>query len=186
MKSILFITGNPDKLREFREMLKDVTLEHKDVDLPELQGEPEEIAKEKAKLAAKLTGQTCIVEDTCLSFDAWQGLPGPYIKHFIKKLGAARTAEILHASSDNHKARAMTTIGYCEPGKEPVCIAGMTEGKILSARGTKNFLKGWDQIFSPTGDQRTFAEMEPEEKHSFSQRGKAINAFKRFLLQSDN
>ena len=50
------------------------------VDLPELQGEPEEISAEKCKLAASQVGGAVIVEDTSLCFNALNGLPGPYIK----------------------------------------------------------------------------------------------------------
>lgn len=57
------------------------------LDLPELQGEPEEISKEKCRLAAKEVGGAVMVEDTSLCFNALGGLPGPYIKWFLEKLG---------------------------------------------------------------------------------------------------
>lgn len=46
------------------------------LELPELQGEPEEIAKEKCRLAAKEVGGAVMTEDTCLCFTACKGLPG--------------------------------------------------------------------------------------------------------------
>lgn len=52
------------------------------IDLPELQGEPEEISKEKCKIAAKIVNGPVMVEDTSLCFNALHGLPGPYIKVF--------------------------------------------------------------------------------------------------------
>ena len=57
------------------------------LDLPELQGEPKEIAKEKCRLAAEQVGGAVMVEDTSLCFNAMGGLPGPYIKWFLQKLG---------------------------------------------------------------------------------------------------
>ncbi|CAI5497494.1 unnamed protein product, partial [Closterium sp. Naga37s-1] len=42
---------------------------------PELQGEPEDISKEKARLAAAKVDGPVLVEDTCLCFDALNGLP---------------------------------------------------------------------------------------------------------------
>ena len=52
--SLTFVTGNAGKLAEVKSILGDeFDVVSKDVDLPELQGEPEEISSEKAKLAAK-------------------------------------------------------------------------------------------------------------------------------------
>jgi inosine triphosphate pyrophosphatase len=52
-----------------------------------LQGEPNDIATEKCRLAALQVGGAVMVEDTGLCFNALQGLPGPYIKWFLDKLG---------------------------------------------------------------------------------------------------
>ena len=58
-----------------------------DVDLPEYQGDPEYVAREKCKLAAKEIKGPCLTEDTSLCFNALGGMPGPYIKWFLSKLG---------------------------------------------------------------------------------------------------
>lgn len=55
--------------------------------VPEFQGEPDDIAREKCRLAAREVGGPVLTEDTCLCFNALQGLPGPYIKWFLDKLG---------------------------------------------------------------------------------------------------
>jgi inosine/xanthosine triphosphate pyrophosphatase family protein len=56
------------------------TLVSAKIDLPELQGEPEEVAREKCKIAARQVGGPVMVEDTSLCFNALGGLPGIYIK----------------------------------------------------------------------------------------------------------
>jgi len=56
------------------------TLVSQKIDLPELQGEPEEVVKEKCKLAADIVKGPVMVEDTSLCFNALGGLPGVYIK----------------------------------------------------------------------------------------------------------
>lgn len=56
------------------------------VDLPEYQGEIEEISREKCRVATKQIEGPVLVEDTSLCFDALGGLPGPYIKWFLEKL----------------------------------------------------------------------------------------------------
>ena len=59
----------------------------KDIDLPEYQEEPGEVAVKKCEEAANHIKGPVLVEDTCLCFNALGGLPGPYIKWFLKKLG---------------------------------------------------------------------------------------------------
>lgn len=91
-KKIYFITGNPNKLKEFSQIIGNVgnyELANKSVDLPEYQGEPEEIAREKCKAALELVKEPVLVEDTSLCFNALHGLPGPYIKWFLDKLKPA-------------------------------------------------------------------------------------------------
>ena len=86
---ITFVTGNANKLKEVVRILGDDTpyqVINKGIELPELQGEPEEVAREKCKLAAKEIGGPVIVEDTSLCFNAMGGLPGVYIKWFLSKL----------------------------------------------------------------------------------------------------
>ena len=58
-----------------------------DVDLPEYQGDPDYVAGAKAELAAKEIKGPVITEDTSLCFNALNGMPGPYIKWFLKNIG---------------------------------------------------------------------------------------------------
>jgi inosine triphosphate pyrophosphatase len=180
-REVLFITGNEDKFREFGEILVSIKLIRKNIDLPELQGTPEEIVKEKSQLACKITSKACFVDDTSLCFNDWGGLPGPYIKHFLKYMGPEKLAKTLLKTSKDITAKAITSIGYCEPNKKPICIQGITDGKISMPKGNKNFKKGWDSIFIPNGSKKTNGEMEPHEKHVYSQRTKAIKLFEKFL-----
>jgi len=47
--------------------------------VPELQGEPEDISREKCRLAVRQVQGPVIVEDTSLGFNSLKGLPGPYM-----------------------------------------------------------------------------------------------------------
>ncbi|KAG6781454.1 hypothetical protein POTOM_014360 [Populus tomentosa] len=79
-RPVTFVTGNTKKLEEVRAILgQTVPFQSLKLYLPELQGEPEEISKEKARLAAVEVKGPVLVEDTCLCFNALKGLPGPYI-----------------------------------------------------------------------------------------------------------
>lgn len=183
MKKVLFVTGNDEKFGEAKRILSDrLNLEQIRMDLPELQGDAEEIVREKARIAADKTGKACIVDDTCLGFDAWNGLPGPYIKHFREKLGVARLADLLIKSDNDPGGCGKTLIAYCEPSKEPKVFIGKIKGRIVKSRGTGNMQKGWDQIFVPEGHDKTYAEMATEVKHENSPRQLALTAFHDWLI----
>uniref|UniRef100_A0A8C3M5F8 Inosine triphosphatase n=1 Tax=Geospiza parvula TaxID=87175 RepID=A0A8C3M5F8_GEOPR len=88
-RSVVFVTGNAKKLEEVTQILGEsspYTLVAKKIDLPEYQGEPDEISVQKCREAARQVQGPVIVEDTCLCFNALGGLPGPYIKWFLEKL----------------------------------------------------------------------------------------------------
>lgn len=85
LPTITFVTGNAKKLEEVKLFLSKsgelpFALVNQKIDLPELQGEPEEISAEKCRLAAEQVGGPVFVEDTSLCYNALGGLPGPYIK----------------------------------------------------------------------------------------------------------
>jgi inosine triphosphate pyrophosphatase len=88
MKKISIVTGNAKKLEEYVSILgKVVELSSIKIDLPELQGHPESIAKSKCLEAYKVAQKAVFCEDTGLCFNGLKGLPGPYIKWFLDSLG---------------------------------------------------------------------------------------------------
>ena len=81
---ITFITGNAKKLEEFMqimtgELAESFNISNLGLDLQEIQGSPEEIAKHKVKLAATKCNTPVLTEDVSLCFNAYNGLPGPYM-----------------------------------------------------------------------------------------------------------
>lgn len=176
--SITFVTGNKKKLEEVVAILGNTCpfiLVPLKVDLPELQGEPEIVASEKCKLAAKQVGGPVITEDTSLCYNALKGLPGVYIKWFLEKLGLDGLNKLL-LGYDDKTAYAQCIFAFSEgPGAEPVVFVGRTAGKIVSARGPTDF--GWDPVFEPEeplGNTKTFAEMDKSVKNEISHRKKAL------------
>lgn len=170
-RELVFVTGNANKLREVREILAltpsfPFTLINKELDVPEVQGSTADVARAKCKAAAKQLNGPCITEDTALAFTALGGLPGPYIKDFLAKLGLEGLNTLLDGFPDR-SATAITTFAYCESADaEPLIFEGKTEGKIVSARGQNRF--GWDPIIEIDGTGKTYSEMEPSEKNSVS------------------
>jgi len=111
----------------------------RDIDLPELQGTPTEISSEKCILAAKEVNGPCIVEDTCLCFNALGGMPGPYIKWFLGACGNGGLNKMLVGFEDK-SAYAMCVFSYTEgPGHPVATFVGRTDGKIVPPRGGSGF-----------------------------------------------
>lgn len=186
-KTITFVTGNKKKLEEFRRILgNDLPFEivNEKVDLPELQGDPVEVARKKCLEAAQLLDGAVITEDTSLCFNSLQGLPGPYIKWFLEKCGLDGLNKMIEAFDDK-SAYAQTIFAFCPGGNKPVEIFdGRTRGKIVPARGKLDF--GWDPIFEPDeGDGLTYGEMNKEQKDAISHRGRSMKLLKEFLSKQN-
>jgi inosine triphosphate pyrophosphatase len=85
LKTIRLISSNEGKLREMKHYLADeleklgFALEMMPLELVEIQGTADEVILDKIKRAGEVTDHPVICEDTCLSFSAWNGLPGPYM-----------------------------------------------------------------------------------------------------------
>lgn len=194
MKSIgprlVIATHNAGKLREIRELLEPHGIEcvgAGELGLPE----PEEIGNSfvdnavlKAREAADLSGLPALADDSGLSVDALQGLPGIF---------SARWAEDEEGNRDFMRAMERVWKEVSEAGEDAGHDAHFTcalavawpdngqtesfEGKVFGTlvwppRGTRGF--GYDPMFVPTGDERTFGEFDPAEKHAISHRAEAF------------
>jgi non-canonical purine NTP pyrophosphatase (RdgB/HAM1 family) len=146
-------------------------IERLDLDLPEPQAlDPSEIVEAKARSAYALLSRPLLVEDSGLSVEAWGGFPGALVKWLEKSAGVAALARMLDAFEDR-RATATCAIAFCD-GAEIVTARGETRGTIARApRGAGGF--GWDVIFVPDGEERTFAEMDAAEKDRISHRRRA-------------
>ncbi|MFQ5431526.1 MAG: RdgB/HAM1 family non-canonical purine NTP pyrophosphatase [Nitrospinota bacterium] len=172
LSSVKFVTGNPNKLREAREILGIDIQQANPGGLEELQTiYVEELIRHKAEEAYKKIGAPIIVEDTGLVFHAWNGLPGALIKWFLKTVDNEGLIKMLCGEEDR-KALAQCYIAYND-GNEIRVVKGEISGTISdTVRGDSGF--GWDKIFIPEGYDRTFGEMAAEEKNSFSMRKRAF------------
>ncbi|XP_015925618.1 inosine triphosphate pyrophosphatase [Parasteatoda tepidariorum] len=180
MKVLNFVSGNAGKISEVQAILGQVVkINSVKLDLPEYQGESDFITSSKCKVASELIKEPVIVEDTSLCFDALNGLPGPYIKWFLDKLGPAGLHRLL-SGWENKSASALCTFAYCEnPESAPKLFHGITRGTIVAPCGESGF--GWDSCFLPDGFDRTYAEMTKEEKNEISHRRKALSKLKAFI-----
>ena len=148
--------------------------------------EPEEIGSTfienaiiKAQAVAKESGEVALADDSGLAVTALGGDPGIYSarwagpeKDFQKAM--QQVHERLGDNSDR-SAAFVCALALAWPDGHVETVEGRCEGRIIwPPRGEKGF--GYDPVFVPDGHERTFAEMDIEEKQSFSHRARAFSA----------
>ncbi len=179
MNKTIFVTTNKGKLQEAKEILG-IEVESLELEIDEAQTlNPIECVEKKAEAAYAKAKQAILVEDTCLFFEAWNGLPGVFINYFMKTLDNEGLIRLMERE-ENRGAKAQTTFCYFD-GREKITAIGEIKGTISEKpRGDNGF--GWDPIFIPKGTDKTFAEMASEEKNRISMRKMALKELKRKLL----
>lgn len=168
----VFVTGRPEKAEEARRL--GFRLERLALELPELQAiDPAEVVSDKARAAYARLLRPVVVEDSGLEILAWDRFPGALVKWLERSAGVEKIARMLDPFPDR-SATATCVVAYFD-GAGLFCGRGTVSGSIASRpRGTAGF--GWDSLFIPQGDDRTFAEMGPGEKDRVSHRRRAWEA----------
>lgn len=171
MKTITLVTGNANKLREFQALTPEsLTLQNTAIDLPEIQSfDSKEIVIDKLKRAYKIVKGPVIVEDVSAGIDKWNGLPGPFMKFFEQQLGYGALYKVLGYEGEPATVRCL--VGYYD-GKQMLFGDVKLHGIIVAPRGESGF--GFDRVFVPNGQKKTFGEMSLEEKNAISHRRKAF------------
>jgi non-canonical purine NTP pyrophosphatase (RdgB/HAM1 family) len=176
---IYFLTGNQGKFKEAQALLSD--LEQLDIDVPEIQEtDARKVLDAKLQAARARQSGSFVVEDTSLYFDCLNGLPGPFIKWFLKRIGNEGLVRLTEALGDN-RAEAKAIVGYIDEQGEEHFFEGVLRGTIVTPRGEGGF--GFDPIFQPEGYDRTLGEMSLEDKNEISMRRKAFEQLRDFLDQ---
>jgi len=189
MKKIIFASNNHHKADEIRAALGErfaiVTLKEAgiNIDIPEPHDTLEANASEKSGTIYTLTGEDCFSEDTGLEVAALDGAPGVKSARYAGEKAAFEDnidKLLLNLEEkDNREAQFRTVISLVLDGNEYL-FEGICPGKILTGRkGKEGF--GYDPVFVPEGDDRSFAEMNMEEKNRYSHRKKALDKMIQFL-----
>lgn len=189
IKQIIFATNNAHKLAEVQAVLGDsfrlVTLaecgiaEEIPEDAPTLEGN----ALQKARYVHERTGADCFADDTGLEVDALDGAPGVHSARYATDGHdfAANNRLLLRnlAGAADRSAHFRTVIALILDGREYL-FEGRVEGRITeSEAGCGGF--GYDPLFVPDGFDKSFAEMNAEEKNAISHRGRAVRRLVEFL-----
>lgn len=186
IETLVVATHNKGKLEEFRILLGDRVqklISAGELDLPE----PEETgatflenAKIKAVAGAKASGLPCLADDSGLCVDALGGNPGIYSARWGgADKDAMKSMNLVHermgeapATTDAHF---MAVLVLAWPDGRIEEAEGRVDGDIVwPPRGSGGH--GYDPIFMPKGEQKTFAEMSLDEKNRYSHRARAWQA----------
>lgn len=172
MNKILLVTGSAHKLEEWQRLMPpEITLDSVNLDLDELQSDdPMVIATDKAKRAYQEVGQPVIIEDVSAGLVELEGLPGPFIKFFIKRLGQDALYQL--AGRKDGSAAIVSCVAVYYDGAMLLSVKADVKGTIVAPRLGSTF--GFDVTFVPDGYTQTYSEMEGVVKDSMSHRAKAV------------
>jgi len=184
-------SANPDKASEIAAILGEATglvLVPRPPGVPDVEETGEtlvENARLKARALCEATGLPAVADDTGLEVDALGGAPGVYSARFAGEHAsyADNVAKLLvelervgAVAPRERRARFRTVALVAYPGGGELSAHGEVSGTIATdASGEFGF--GYDPVFVPDGlGGRTFAQMDAEEKHAVSHRGRAFRA----------
>jgi XTP/dITP diphosphohydrolase len=193
MKTIVFATNNGHKLEEVRKILSGEInlLSLKDIncfdDIPETSDTLEGNALQKVSYIKENYGYDCFADDTGLEVEALNNEPGV---HSARYAGEARDSnanieKLLRELNnvENRKAYFRTVIALIRKGRE-YFFEGKIKGTIINEkRGKSGF--GYDPVFVPEGYDKTFAELEINEKNKISHRSIAIKKLSEWIMIND-
>ncbi|MEO0556908.1 MAG: RdgB/HAM1 family non-canonical purine NTP pyrophosphatase [Bacteroidota bacterium] len=187
---LVLATRNPGKVAELAARLPDAI---ELVSAAEIHGAPDVVedaptlignAEKKARALYAHTGLPSLADDTGLEVDALGGAPGVRSARFASETAtdAENRTHLLRQleSASDRAARFRTVLAYVDADGLRT-FDGVCDGVITSKEiGDQGF--GYDSLFRPVdGDGRTFAEMAKGEKNDISHRGRALDAFTRWL-----
>lgn len=135
----------------------------------------------KAREVARMTGLPAIADDSGLSIDELNGMPGVLSARWSGSHGNDRAnlelvlAQLSDTPDDRRGGAFHCAAALALPTGEERVTEGSIEGVIIrEARGTGGF--GYDPIFVPGGGARTLAELPAAEKDAISHRARALKA----------
>ena len=201
-RMLILSTGNKNKVREIKEILKELPIEvvSKDdinlghIDVVEDGTTLSENSIKKARTLSEYTEYMVMADDSGLFVDALNGDPGVYSNRYagfegddnannIKLLAALKDIEI-----EERTAKFITVIALVLEDKEIITMTGEIKGSIaVENMGSNGF--GYDPLFIPEGYDRSFAQLGHEIKNEISHRAKALEELKKIitkLLEDDS
>ena len=141
----------------------------------------------KARAAAEASGLAALADDSGLAVDALGGRPGVYTADWAERqwfegepgrdwymaMGKVEGLLAEQGPQVDRSCHFACVLALAWPNGDHAVYEGRAAGSLTwPPRGTMGF--GYDPVFVPQGDTRTFAELEPEQKHRISHRADAF------------
>jgi XTP/dITP diphosphohydrolase len=195
VRSLILATSNAGKVRELRELFREIPFELKSLqdfeqieEVEEAGTTFEENAVLKARDFAAQTDHLALADDSGLEVESLGNAPGVLSARFAGAgtsydLKIARLLNMLNETGESERlARFVCVMAIADPDGRTLCTArGVCDGKIAtSPRGENGF--GYDPIFIPEGFDRTFGELGGDVKSQISHRARAAQLIIRYLL----
>lgn len=197
MKKIIFATGNEGKMKEIREIFKDLPYEVLSmreagisVDIVEDGTSFEENALIKACAVAKCSGEIAMADDSGLEVDFLDKAPGVYSARFLGEETSyeIKNQYILDKLKDvpdkERTARFVCAIAVVFPDGKSEIRKAVIEGRIAYEPAGENGF-GYDPIFYVPEFDMTTAQLTMDQKNKISHRAKALSAIKEEVLCMD-
>jgi XTP/dITP diphosphohydrolase len=193
---VVLATRNAHKVAELNRILADAGFAGQLAGLDEFPGAPDvpetgstfaDNALLKARAIAAYTGLPAVSDDSGLTVDALNGMPGILSARWAGRHGddRANLELVLGQLSDvgNRGAAFVCVAAFALPdGTREWTTTGVLAGSITRApRGTNGF--GYDPIFVPAGLATTTAELSPQEKDAVSHRGRAFRGLAKYIVE---
>ena len=195
INKLLIGTNNKGKLREIKNLLpkniKIYSTSEFNLKSPIENGKTfKENSLIKSKYFSKKTGLLCLADDSGLEIDLLDKNPGIYSARWAGKYGDFRKAikrvyRELNKKDKNWKnkkikARFICALSISYLNKQVACVLGKVEGKISNEPIGKNGF-GYDPIFVPIKNKKTFGQIKPSQKYKMDHRYQAFKKIRKFL-----
>ena len=189
---IVLATSNKDKVREVKELLEEnnikiLTSKDFDIDKFEVKEDGKTLKENSYKKAKALFDRIkvpTLADDTGLFVKSLDNRPGVHSHRYANNNPSYKeNRDKLLAELKNEKDRSAyfkTVICFIDSTGKDHYFEGKINGEISKKEfGDKDF--GYDQIFKPKGEDKTFGQMSEKEKNLFSHRSLALDDFRKFL-----
>ena len=197
MSKVLLASRNPKKLAELRRILAPALpgievlglddVGHYD-EVPESGATFADNALIKAREGHARTGLPTVADDSGLTVDALNGMPGVFSARWAGAHGDDEAnlqlvlGQLADVPGDRLGAAFVCAAAFVGPAGEHVVEGRMTGRLVRAPRGTNGF--GYDPIFVPDGYDLTSAQLDSDTKDSISHRGRALRALVPYLAEA--
>lgn len=195
IKQLIFASHNAGKIAEIKKILSAYNIElltSDSLQIPEVEETGTTFAENsllKSQTIAKHFGIPCLADDSGLCVDALNGAPGVFSARYAPNhdfnLGIKKLLQEMSLSSNKSRnAHFSCVVSLSFPDGKYQLFEGQINGRISDKVMSGDYGFGYDPIFIPEGYEQSFAQIGPEIKNRISHRGRAMQKFEQYLIDT--